>query len=141
MIQERCFFLHIYFIVAIVLAIIAVNLVNVRTSEILLRRKEIRLLRSIGFSIREVRRAVISEGILVALCSVITGFLIGVGAARLMSKILYVGKGITGLYNSDYMSIRFGIDWGVFAATAVVIFVINIVAGLIALALVRDDYK
>ena len=131
----------VYFIVAIVLAIIAVNLVNVRTSEILLRRKEIRLLRSIGFSIREVRRAVISEGILVALCSVITGFLIGVGAARLMSKILYVGKGITGLYNSDYMSIRFGIDWGVFAATAVVIFVINIVAGLIALALVRDDYK
>ncbi len=131
----------IYFIVGIVLLIITINLINVRTTEILHRRKELKLLRNIGFCSKEVRKAVIAEGILVSICAVIIGFLVGTGAAYYISKMIYSGHGFTGLYNSDYMPIRFGIDWTVFLITAAVIFVINAVTGLIALAVVRKEYK
>ncbi|HCA21167.1 MAG TPA: hypothetical protein DEO87_02180 [Lachnospiraceae bacterium] len=129
------------FIVGIVLIVIMINLINVRTSEILLRGRELRLLRNIGFSGREIRRSVIAEGLLVSACAVIVGSLLGAGFAYLMSKGIYAGSGVIGAYDSEYMSIRFGADWTVFLVTAAAIFVINTVAGLIALALVKKDYK
>lgn len=131
----------IYFIVGVVLVIIMINLINVRTSEILLRGKELKLLRNIGFSSREIRSSVISEGLLVSICAVIVGAVLGVIAAFLMSKSIYVGHGVTGQFDSDTMSIRFGIDWTVFFVTAAAVFIINIVTGLIALAVVRKEYK
>ena len=131
----------VYTIVIIILFVIMLNLANVKSSDILQRRNEIRLLRNIGFSKREIRRAVLAEGILVSVESVIFGALLGIFVAYGLSWFLYAGNGMTGLYHSDFMKIRFGMDWAVFIITAVSIFVINIATSLTALSLIKDDYK
>ena len=131
----------VYTIVIIILFVIMLNLANIKSSDILQRRNEIRLLRNIGFSKREIRRAVLAEGILVSVESVIFGALLGIFVAYGLSRLLYAGNGMTGLYHSDFMKIRFGIDWAVFIITAVSIFVINIATSLMALSLIKDDYK
>ncbi|SCW34401.1 ABC-type transport system, involved in lipoprotein release, permease component [Eubacterium ruminantium] len=131
----------VYTIVIIILFVIMLNLTNIKSSDILQRRNEIRLLRNIGFSKREIRRAVLAEGILVSVESVIFGALLGIFVAYGLSRLLYAGNGMTGLYHSDFMKIRFGMDWAVFIITAVSIFVINIATSLMALSLIKDDYK
>ena len=131
----------VYTIVIIILFVIMLNLANIKSSDILQRRNEIRLLRNIGFSKREIRRAVLAEGILVSVESVIFGALLGIFVAYGLSRLLYAGNGMTGLYHSDFMKIRFGMDWAVFIITAVSIFVINIATSLMALSLIKDDYK
>lgn len=131
----------VYTIVIIILFVIMLNLANIKSSDILQRRNEIRLLRNIGFSKREIRRAVLAEGILVSVESVIFGALLGIFVAYGLSGLLYAGNGMTGLYHSDFMKMRFGMDWAVFIITAVSIFVINIATSLMALSLIKDDYK
>ena len=129
------------FIVAIILVVIMLNLVNVRSADILQRRKEIRLLRNIGFSKRDIRKSVISEGLLVSICATIAGFILGAGLAYLLAKAIYTGNGMMGMFDPFYMKINFSVDWTTFIITAAVVFAINIITSLIALALVKNDYK
>ena len=129
------------FIVAIVLIVIMLNLVNVRSSEILQRRKELRLLKNIGFSGKEIRKSVISEGILVSLYATVVGFILGTGLSYLLTKAIYMGDGMLGYYNPEYMSIDFRVDWTTLTIAAAAVFAINIITSLIALTLVKKDYK
>lgn len=131
----------VYAAVTVILLVVLFNLINIRSSDILNRRSEIRLIRKIGFSRREVRRAILSEGLLVGADAVMIGAVFGTGFAYMLARAIYTGNGMLGNYNADYMSVRFGIDWTVFLVTALVIFFINIISGVIALSMVRDDYK
>ena len=131
----------VYFIVGFILLVIMLNLINVRSSDIYERRRELRLMRNIGFSRREIRRAIISEGLLVSMDATMIGTVFGTGFAYLLAKAVYAGNGMLGMYNADYMSVRFGIDWTVFLITSAAVFFINIVAGVIALGLVKKDYR
>ncbi|SEF69397.1 ABC-type transport system, involved in lipoprotein release, permease component [Eubacterium ruminantium] len=131
----------IYFIVAFVLVVILINLINVRSADILQRKRELRLLRNIGFSSKEIRRTVISEGIIVSIYAVVIGFILGSGIAYLITQLIYQGNGLTGLYDGSYMAVRYGIDWNTFIITGLTIFLINVVTSLVALQLVKKDYK
>ncbi|MCR5149369.1 MAG: FtsX-like permease family protein [Eubacterium sp.] len=131
----------IYFIVAFVLVVILINLINVKSADILHRKRELRLLRNIGFSSKEVRRSVLSEGIIVSIYAVVIGFILGSGIAYFMVQLIYQGNGLTGLYDGSYMAVRYGIDWSTFIITGLTIFLINVVTSLVALQLVKKDYK
>ena len=52
-----------------------------------------------------------------------------------------MGDGMLGYYNPEYMSIDFRVDWTTLITAAAAVFAINIITSLIALTLVKKDYK
>ena len=126
-------------VVMVVLLIITINLINIRSSDIYQRRREFRLLRNIGFSKKDVGKAVLSEGIAISIYAVIFGSLAGTILSFLITRGIYKGSGIIGRFDNTFMNMRFSIDWNSLLAAGLVTMVINTIVGVIALKLLRKE--
>ena len=125
--------------IMVILLIITINLINIRSSEIYQRRKEFSLLRNIGFSKKDIRKSVISEGICVSIYSVIFGMITGLAVAYAITKEVYKGSGISGRFDDSFMEARFSIDWSSLLAAGLVTFGINAIVGAIMLKLLKNE--
>lgn len=125
-------------IIVVIMMIVSINLVNMKSSEVLQRRKEIRLLRNIGFSRRDIRKSVISEGLIVSIYAIIFGIISGAAAAIFIVKGIYSGKGLAGFFDESFMSIRFKMDLMSSLVVGLVIILINLIVEEIALKLIKE---
>jgi ABC-type antimicrobial peptide transport system permease subunit len=103
-----------------ILAVVSiVNLVNIMYMNVMLRNKEIGMMRALGFGSDEVKTMIKYEGVFYGIASSITGLTLGV----ILSYVIYIkGRG----------SFQAGMTWSFPALEAAIIFISTILITLIA---------
>ncbi|MBR1816411.1 MAG: FtsX-like permease family protein [Lachnospiraceae bacterium] len=103
-------------VIIILLIMYMVNIINISSSEMIIRRNELNTLRAIGMSIRQQSRMLYAESIIIALISSVLGAVIGVICSWYIVNIMLMVWG----------EIHFTIKWSVIIGSTIILVGINI---------------
>ncbi|MBQ9234292.1 MAG: FtsX-like permease family protein, partial [Lachnospiraceae bacterium] len=103
-------------VIIILLVMYMVNIINIKSAEMIIRKNELNTLRAIGMSIRQQSRMLYAESVLTAIISAILGSVIGVISSWYIVSVMLEVWG----------EIHFTVKWSVIIFTAVLLRAINI---------------
>ena len=101
-----------------------INAININSSEMLLRKKELNILRTIGMSKKQVDKMLYLEGILVAVIAAIIGNIIGCLMGNAIFRVFMLGTTEEG----ESMKIPWHIDFPAILFVTILLLAINIFA-------------
>ena len=103
-------------VIIILLIMYMVNIINIKSAEMIIRKNELNTLRAIGMSIRQQSRMLYAESVLTAIISAVLGSVIGVISSWYIVNVMLEVWG----------EIHFTVKWSVIIFAAVLLIAINI---------------